>query len=52
MPGFAETTGQPAANLPKQLGLTDLTKHHGHELLRATEPFGAVLCPGYIDSFK
>ena len=52
MPSLAETTGQAAADLPERLGLSELTKHHGHELLPATEPFGASIGPGGLHGFK
>ena len=52
MPGFAETTGQPAADLAKGVGLTQLTEHHGHELLPATEPLGPSIGTGDLHGFK
>jgi hypothetical protein len=44
MSQFSKAAGQTAADFPKTLGLSNLTKQHGYEMIPGTEPFGAALC--------
>ena len=52
MPGFAETTGQAPADLPKGMGLPELAEQHGHELVPTVKTLGASIGPGGLHGFK
>jgi hypothetical protein len=43
VPQLAVAAGQPTADLSQALGLRQLAKKHGHELIPAAEPLGMAL---------
>ena len=46
---FPQARGKPAANLTEGMGLAQLAKKHGNELIPAGEPLGGVLGAMLLD---
>jgi hypothetical protein len=49
MTEFATGDGKAVADLPQALGLSQLAKQHGNELVPRGESLGVAFCPAFMD---